>query len=59
MVSLTGSLGSFAAKLEDNGIWKDAPVLKGTTKFEPNPDTKNVLVTGGAGFMCDSPICVY
>lgn len=31
--------------------WKNAPVLTGTTKFEPRPDVKNIMVTGGAGFM--------
>lgn len=32
-------------------IWKAAPVLIGTTKFEPRPDVRNIMVTGGAGFM--------
>jgi len=36
---------------EDYGIWKEAPVLIGTTKFTPLPDVKNIMVTGGAGFM--------
>ncbi len=36
---------------EDFGVWKDAPVLTGTTKFEPLPDVKNIMITGGAGFM--------
>jgi hypothetical protein len=36
---------------EDLGIWKDAPILTGTTKFEPLPDVKNIMITGGAGFM--------
>jgi hypothetical protein len=36
---------------EDFGVWKDAPVLKGSTKFEPLPDVKNIMITGGAGFM--------
>lgn len=26
-------------------------MLTGSTKFEPLPDAKNILVTGGAGFM--------
>lgn len=30
---------------------KQAPVFTGSTKFEPLPDAKNILVTGGAGFM--------
>ncbi len=36
---------------EDYGIWQHAPVLTGSTKFEPLPDVKNIMVTGGAGFM--------
>lgn len=36
---------------DDFGVWKDSPVLKGTTKFEPIPGVKNIMVTGGAGFM--------
>ncbi|KAL2752733.1 hypothetical protein ACRALDRAFT_1065792 [Sodiomyces alcalophilus JCM 7366] len=36
---------------EDDGIWKDAPLLTGTTKFEPLPHVKNIMVTGGAGFI--------
>lgn len=36
---------------EDYGVWKEAPILKGTTNFEPLPDVKNIMVTGGAGFM--------
>lgn len=36
---------------EDYGIWKQAPILTGSTKFEPLPDVKNIMITGGAGFM--------
>jgi hypothetical protein len=36
---------------EDFGVWKEAPVLTGTTKYEPLPDVKNIMITGGAGFM--------
>ncbi|KAH6694013.1 dTDP-D-glucose 4,6-dehydratase [Plectosphaerella plurivora] len=36
---------------EDVGVWKEAPLLTGTTKFEPLPDVKNIMVTGGAGFI--------
>jgi dTDP-glucose 4,6-dehydratase len=36
---------------EDFGFWKDAPVLKGSTQFEPLPDVKNIMITGGAGFI--------
>ncbi|KAG6007955.1 hypothetical protein E4U21_005316 [Claviceps maximensis] len=32
-------------------VWKEAPILKGTTKFEPLPDVRNIMVTGGAGFI--------
>ncbi|KAJ4288185.1 hypothetical protein N0V90_012202 [Kalmusia sp. IMI 367209] len=32
-------------------LWKQAPVLRGTTRFEPREDARNVLVTGGAGFI--------
>jgi hypothetical protein len=28
-------------------------VLIGTTKFTPLPDVKNIMITGGAGFMQD------
>ncbi|KAK4151519.1 hypothetical protein C8A00DRAFT_35848, partial [Chaetomidium leptoderma] len=36
---------------DEYGIWKEAPVLIGTTKFEPRPDVKNIMITGGAGFI--------
>ncbi|KAK0629760.1 dtdp-glucose-dehydratase [Bombardia bombarda] len=36
---------------DDRGVWKDAPVLIGTTKFTPLPNVKNIMVTGGAGFI--------
>ncbi|KAF2831731.1 NAD(P)-binding protein [Ophiobolus disseminans] len=32
-------------------LWQQAPVLIGSTAFEPLPDAKNILVTGGAGFI--------
>ncbi|KAF2705040.1 NAD(P)-binding protein [Pleomassaria siparia CBS 279.74] len=32
-------------------LWKQAPVLKGNTRFEPLTDARNILVTGGAGFI--------
>ncbi|KAI5844276.1 hypothetical protein BZA05DRAFT_409629 [Tricharina praecox] len=35
----------------DTGIWRDAPVLTGTTSFPPLDDAKNILVTGGEGFI--------
>lgn len=40
-----------ARQLHDTGIWRDAPVLTGTTKFPPLDDAKNILITGGAGFI--------
>ncbi|CAG8977401.1 hypothetical protein HYALB_00007031 [Hymenoscyphus albidus] len=36
---------------EDFGLWKEAPVLIGSTKYEPLPDVKNIMITGGAGFI--------
>ncbi|KAF2218088.1 hypothetical protein CERZMDRAFT_92707 [Cercospora zeae-maydis SCOH1-5] len=35
----------------DDGCWKDAPLLTGHTSFEPLPDVRNILVTGGEGFI--------
>lgn len=49
-------LGGFrrgSSFFKDYGVWKEAPVLTGTTKFEPLPDVKNIMITGGAGFMYD------
>lgn len=40
---------------EDFGVWKAAPILTGSTKFEPSPDVKNIMITGGAGFMYVPP----
>jgi hypothetical protein len=40
-----------AWQFKDIGIWRDAPVLTGTAKFPPLDDAKNILITGGAGFM--------
>jgi len=36
----------------DDGLWREAPLLTGQGQFEPLPDVKNILVTGGEGFMC-------
>ncbi|KAK4661859.1 uncharacterized protein QC763_708350 [Podospora pseudopauciseta] len=36
---------------EDYGIWKEAPIFTGSTKFDPLPDVKNIMITGGAGFI--------
>jgi hypothetical protein len=37
---------------------KQAPVLIGSTKFEALHDVKNILVTGGAGFMYVNSVAV-
>ena len=47
----TGTNGHHPSFFEDYGVWKDAPVLTGTTRFEPLPGVKNIMITGGAGFM--------
>ncbi|KAJ1335164.1 UDP-glucose 4,6-dehydratase [Microdochium nivale] len=36
---------------EDYGIWREAPCLTGSTRFEPLPGIKNIMITGGAGFI--------
>ncbi|CAK7273631.1 hypothetical protein SEPCBS57363_005748 [Sporothrix epigloea] len=43
--------GRRANFFEEFGVWKDAPVLTGSTKFEPLPGVKNIMITGGAGFI--------
>ncbi|KAI9833824.1 MAG: hypothetical protein M1826_006347 [Phylliscum demangeonii] len=35
----------------DAAVWTGAPMLKGATRFEPLPDVKRILITGGAGFI--------
>lgn len=37
-------------------VWQQAPILTGTTQFEPRPDVKNIMITGGAGFMYVSDV---
>ncbi|KAK6524047.1 hypothetical protein TWF694_005713 [Orbilia ellipsospora] len=49
--SRSGSTSSVENRLRDTGVWKGAPLLKGATKFEPLPDVKNIMITGGAGFI--------
>jgi hypothetical protein len=53
--NLPGMNGDANVRPNDHGrqsdVWKHAPVLIGTTKFEPRPDVKNIMITGGAGFM--------
>lgn len=29
----------------------DFSILKGSTRFEPNPEIHNIMITGAAGFM--------
>ncbi|KAL1855881.1 hypothetical protein VTK73DRAFT_8424 [Phialemonium thermophilum] len=40
-----------ASFFEDNGVWKESPVFVGSTRFQPLPDVKNIMITGGAGFI--------
>lgn len=40
-------------------LWQHAPVLTGSTCFEPLSDAKNILVTGGAGFMYVQAHCIH
>ena len=35
----------------DDGLWREAPLLTGQDLFDPLPDVRNILVTGGEGFM--------
>lgn len=50
--SLTAAAAAAAIGHQEAGqIWQDAPLLKGVTKFEALLDVKNILVTGGEGFM--------
>ncbi|KAI2630481.1 dtdp-glucose-dehydratase [Xylaria nigripes] len=35
----------------DHGVWKEAPILTGSTTFESLPEVKNIMITGGAGFI--------
>ncbi|KAL8956497.1 MAG: hypothetical protein Q9193_005999, partial [Seirophora villosa] len=37
--------------LDATEIWKKAPILMGTTKFDPLPDVGTIMITGGAGFI--------
>lgn len=36
---------------QDSPIWANVPLLKGTTCYEPHSDIRNIMITGGAGFM--------
>lgn len=37
--------------IQNGGPLDSAPVLLGTTRHDRDPSIKNILVTGGAGFM--------
>ncbi|KAF4949929.1 hypothetical protein FGADI_8530 [Fusarium gaditjirri] len=37
--------------LPERDIWQHAPILTGSTKFEPQQDVKNIMITGGEGFI--------
>lgn len=51
-VLTTSSSGSLESRFfVDDGCWRDAPILTGQTSFEPLPDVRNILVTGGEGFI--------
>jgi hypothetical protein len=51
LADMESSIAESNKFFEDFGVWKEAPVLIGSTKFEPLPDVKNIMITGGAGFM--------
>jgi dTDP-glucose 4,6-dehydratase len=48
---MVGRMNGKGKHVPDDGIWREAPVLMGTTKFTPRSDVRNIMVTGGAGFM--------
>ncbi|KAH8171958.1 GDP-mannose 4,6 dehydratase domain-containing protein [Sarocladium implicatum] len=55
-LATTGAYGRATARrtsqsLPDPDICLRAPLLLGTTNFEPRQDVKNIMVTGGAGFI--------
>ncbi|KAG9945871.1 NAD(P)-binding protein, partial [Aureobasidium melanogenum] len=31
--------------------WSEAPLLTGSSRHEPNPEIRNIMITGGAGFI--------
>ncbi|KAK6351885.1 hypothetical protein TWF718_005030 [Orbilia javanica] len=49
--SKRGATSSVQNRLKDHGTWREAPLLSGSTKFEPLPDVHNIMITGGAGFI--------
>jgi hypothetical protein len=49
---LTMKPGSLESRFfVDDGLWKEAPKLTGQGSFTPLPDVRNIMVTGGEGFM--------
>ncbi|KAI0520677.1 hypothetical protein F5B22DRAFT_634966 [Xylaria bambusicola] len=46
-----GSANDTLTHHHDNSICYNAPLLHGTTKFEPSSEVRNIMVTGGAGFI--------
>jgi hypothetical protein len=51
MVARNVLANHFSALKDHASIWEDAPFLQGSTRFEPQSDINNIMVTGGAGFM--------
>ena len=49
--ALAYSRARMAKLQDDDGVWKEAPILIGTTRFDPLPDVRNIMITGGSGFM--------
>ncbi|KAI9833949.1 MAG: hypothetical protein M1819_003458 [Sarea resinae] len=49
--NLSGAPNPTSNPIHDIDFWKDVPIFKGTTHFEPLPDVKNIMITGGAGFI--------
>lgn len=46
-----GTMNGHRGYCQEPDVWQQAPVLTGTTQFEPRPDVRNIMITGGAGFM--------
>ena len=51
-----GTMPSLVPHIRDDGVeedidWAKVPVYKGTTSYEALPDIKDIVITGGAGFI--------
>ncbi|KAL7948263.1 hypothetical protein V8C42DRAFT_313956 [Trichoderma barbatum] len=46
-----GTMNGHRSYFQEPEIWQQAPVLAGTTQFEPRSDVRNIMITGGAGFI--------